>query len=205
METLNATWIDWGVAARTLEGQPRSGDRFVARPFENGFLAGVVDGLGHGNEAAAAAGAGVDILTEYAHQPVITLVKRCHEALRWTRGAAMSLASFNRVEGSMTWLGVGNVEGVLLRANHDQQPVMESLILRSGAVGVRLPQLHGSYVQVKKGDTLVFATDGIRSSFVTSLIGRDSPKEMATRVMADHAKGDDDALVLVVRFLEGAA
>ena len=201
MEALNESWIEWGVAARTLEGQPRSGDRFVARGDAGDFLAGVVDGLGHGNEAAAAAGAGVDMLSRFAHESVITLVQRCHEALRWTRGAAMSLASFRRADCSMTWLGVGNVEGVLFRASPDQVPRLESLILRSGAVGVRLPQLHGSFVHLNPGDTLVLVTDGIRSGFDTSLVLRHSPKEMAARVLADHTKGTDDALVLAVRFL----
>jgi len=201
METLNATWIEWGVAAKTLEGQPRSGDRFLARPFKHGLLAGVVDGLGHGNEAAEAAGVGVEILSKSPHESVITLVHRCHEALRWTRGAAMSLASFSEVDCSMTWLGVGNVEGVLLRGSADQLPGRESLILRSGAVGVRLPQLHGSFVHVKKGDTLVLVTDGIRSGFDANLVVGESPREMAARVLANHAKGTDDALVLAVRFL----
>src|SRR5262245_47235237 len=195
MEAVSDNWIQWGVAARTLEGQPRSGDRFVARPFENGFLAGVVDGLGHGSAAAVAAGRGVEILSQHPEESVITLINRCHEGLRWTRGAAMSLAAFNRTDSSMTWLGVGNVEGGLLRASPLHPPRLESLILRSGVVGVRLPQLHGSYVQVKRGDVLVLVTDGIRTGFDTSLVLRDSPREMAGRVLAEHTKGTDDALV----------
>jgi serine phosphatase RsbU (regulator of sigma subunit) len=201
MEALNGNWIEWGVAARTLEGQVRSGDRFVARPFQNGFLAGVVDGLGHGTAAALAAGKGVEILSEHAEESVITLVHRCHEGLRWTRGAAMSLASFNRTDSSMTWLGVGNVEGVVLRSSSMHPPRLESLILRSGAVGVRLPQLHGSFVHVRSGDTLILVTDGIRTGFDTSLVHLGSPKEMAGRILASHTKGTDDALVFVARFL----
>lgn len=201
MEALTRNWMEWGVAARTLEGQLRSGDRFVARSFENGFLAGVVDGLGHGSSAAVAAGRGVEILSEHAEESVITLIQRCHEGLRWTRGAAMSLASFNRIDSSMTWLGVGNVEGVLLRASSMHPPRLESLMLRSGTVGVRLPQLHGSFVHVRTGDTLILVTDGIRTGFDTSLVLSDSPKDMAGRVLADHTRGTDDSLVLVVRYL----
>ena len=38
-------------------------------------------------------------------------MKRCHVALRGTRGAAISIAFISTSEGGMTWLGVGNVEG----------------------------------------------------------------------------------------------
>jgi hypothetical protein len=38
------------------------------------------------------------ILETDATQPVTTLLQRCHEHLRATRGAALSLASFNAQE-----------------------------------------------------------------------------------------------------------
>ena len=54
-------------------------------------------------------------LAAYAHEPIISLIRRCHEALRGTRGVVMSIASLNTHDRTMVWLGVGNVEGVLLR------------------------------------------------------------------------------------------
>ena len=62
----------------------------------------------------------------------------------------------------MTWLGVGNVEGVLIRADTRATPAAESVLLRGGVVGYQLPALQASVVPVSRGDLLILATDGIR-------------------------------------------
>src|SRR3989442_14621880 len=116
MSTEEKPLVEWGVATQALEGEAVSGDLHVVKPFPNGILVGVVDGLGHGDEATLAAQLAVSTLESYCHESVISLVKRCHGALAKTRGVVMSLASFNTTEGTMTWLGVGNVEGLLVRA-----------------------------------------------------------------------------------------
>jgi hypothetical protein len=59
----------------------------------------------------------------------------------------------------MTWLGVGNVQGVLMRADAKKGKVKESLLLRGGVVGSQLPALQATVIPIVKGDTLVFATD----------------------------------------------
>src|SRR5437764_14087643 len=51
----------------------------------------------------------------HAEDSVILLVGRCHKRLRSTRGVVMSLASFDARESIMTWIGIGNVAGLLLR------------------------------------------------------------------------------------------
>src|SRR5262245_31081614 len=122
--------IDWAIAERPLPGQTVSGDLFVVQPFDHGLLLAVVDGVGHGDEAIAAARAAVEILEARAEESVITLVNRCHRALAQTRGAVMTLASLNPREDTVTWLGVGNVEGRLLRANCGATHPVESVLLR---------------------------------------------------------------------------
>ena len=132
--------IEWGVAVQPLEGEAESGDQYVVQPFPKGVLVAAVDGLGHGPEAAAAARSAVAILKDYAHEPVISLLRRCHERLIRTRGVVMSLASFNALDSTMTWLGVGNVEGLLLRADVAANPPRENVLLRSGVVAANCPR-----------------------------------------------------------------
>src|SRR5437879_12962124 len=148
METLNKLIIEWGVAWQTLAGEVESGDKHVVKIFPHGALLAALDGLGHGGEAAAAANMAVRVLQTSENESIISLLKRCHECLRSTRGVVISLAGFNAVEETMTWVGVGNVEGVLLRADPAVDPRYESLVLRSGVVGSRLPLLHGTIVHV---------------------------------------------------------
>ncbi len=196
--------VEWGSAGVPIEGEVESGDAHVVVGFPYGVLVGLVDGLGHGPEAAAAAREAIRLLEAHAGEPVLDLVERCHEALRHTRGAVMSLASFDARVASITWIGVGNVEGILLRAPGAAAPSRESIALRGGIVGYRLPPLTAATLCVSPGDTLVMASDGIRSGFVAHLAARDDPQEMAESILARYARGSDDALVLVARYV-GAA
>ena len=47
--------IQWSVAARTMPGQCVSGDLHLVKRWEHHLLLAVIDGVGHGGEAAAAA------------------------------------------------------------------------------------------------------------------------------------------------------
>jgi hypothetical protein len=196
----NSALVDWAVASRTHPEQTESGDRHVVAPFGAGVLLGAVDGLGHGTAAAAAARAAVAMLEAHCREPVVDLVLRCHSALAATRGVVMSLASYDAQEPTLTWIAVGNVEGIVLRADPAACPSRQTLLLRGGVVGYQLPELHASVVAVSPGDTLVFATDGIRGDFGLRLCPEDPPRRMADRILAEHGQNSDDALVLVVRF-----
>ena len=109
----------------------------------------------------------------------------------------MSLASFNAQDGTMTWLGIGNVESILVHADSNASPAHESPILRGGVVGGQLPLLRAAIVQISPGDLLIFATDGIRSGFLQGLPLSESPQQLAERILAGYYKGNDDALALV--------
>src|ERR1043166_2247497 len=90
--------IDWGVASRPLAGQDVSGDLHLVKPHDRGVLLAVVDGVGHGDEATAAAQAAVLTLETSTDRSIIALVKRCHEALLRTRGVVMTVAFLNPLE-----------------------------------------------------------------------------------------------------------
>jgi hypothetical protein len=192
--------LEWGVASLALPGETVSGDMHLVEPFEHGALVAAVDGLGHGEEAAAAAALAIATLRAHPEESILTLLQRCHKALRETpRGVALTLASFNASAGTITWLGVGNVEGALLHAG--AKTGRDDLLLYRGVVGSHMPLLRASVVPVAAGDTLVLATDGIRGGFTERLVLEDSPQHIADGILARHATGKDDALVLVARYL----
>jgi hypothetical protein len=194
---------DWAVEARPLAGQNRSGDAHVVTPFPDGMLIGVIDGLGHGDDAAFAADRAVGVLGADADQPVEQLVKRCHQALRGTRGAVMTLASIRLSQRTMSWIGVGNVEAVLVRrgevlGNHH-------VVSRGGIVGYSLPPLLSSVTDLEPSDVLILATDGIRTSFTGVSPKDDAPQTIAASILESHGIATDDALVLVARVAEATA
>jgi len=163
----------------------------------------VVDGLGHGEEAAAAAKLAVTTLDQFSREPVAPLVQRCHEALVGTRGVVMSVAYFDPTRDTMTWVGLGNVEGVLVHENWAERSARTSLVTRGGIVGAQLDALpvRPWVIPVLPGDLLVFATDGIRSGFAEDISRRDTPQQIADLLLSRYGKGTDDALVLAARYL----
>jgi negative regulator of sigma-B (phosphoserine phosphatase) len=191
--------LEWGWAGDALESV--SGDLHVVAPFAGGMVVALLDGLGHGPEAADASQAAVPVLQEHAGEPVDSLIRRCHEALRKTRGAVMSVASFDARTASLTWTGVGNVAGLLLRANAAQEGIDVALSPRAGVVGYQLPPLRIDAFPVWAGDVLIFATDGIRSGFTEALARGLDPQAIADSILARFCSGRDDAHVVVARYL----
>jgi serine phosphatase RsbU (regulator of sigma subunit) len=199
--TMNTTPLDWGAAWLPLPGETESGDKCVVEAFDAGALAAVIDALGHGPEAAHAADVATRVLARHAREEPCALLHRCHVDMRETRGAAISVASFDWPRRAMTWLGIGNVTGVLVRADPEVNPRVKQLVVHAGVVGYQLPDLHPLPVvmQVGPGDILILATDGVRSDFTEILPAAVEPQLLADRILKVYATRSDDALVLVLR------
>jgi phosphoserine phosphatase RsbX len=205
MDAIAVIDIDWGFASLPLPGEVESGDLHLVKLLPTGVLFAVVDGLGHGADAAIAARTAVAVLERHGHESLVALVERCHRALVGTRGAVMSLAHFDRSARTITWLGIGNVEGILLHGAPNSRPARESLVTRGGTVGRDIPPLRTVVVPVSARDTLLFASDGIKSGFADAAAGDTPPQQVADQVLANYAKGNDDALILVARFRDNGA
>ncbi len=188
-----------GIAAAALQGERHSGDRAVFVAWESGALAAAIDGLGHGADAAVAAEEAAKVVTEHARAAPEALLQRCHEALVRTRGVVMTLAWFDLEARTLTWTGVGNVEGRLMRAGAAPGVAPESALIKGGVVGYSLPSVRPTTTELHSGDTLVMATDGISSAFASALVAGVHAQELAERILAEHGRGTDDALVVVVR------
>jgi len=195
--------VEVGWAGMALDGDERpieSGDHHVVVPFERGSLVAVMDGLGHGPEAAEASREAAEILAAYPGRPVVDLIQLCHEGLRRTRGAVMTLCSFSAVDSTLTWSGVGNVDAELFRSARSSGPRRESISLRGGVVGYTLPPLRAWQVPVSRDDTLILSTDGVRSGFSEGVLFHRSPQEIAQWILDGHRRKSDDALVVVARY-----
>src|SRR5205807_8559391 len=168
--------------------------------FGGGVLAAVIDGLGHGHEAAAAARGAERVLAAQPSVPIDELVRLCHDTLRGTRGVAMSLASIDTARGTLSWLGVGNVDGVLVRGVVSGAGRDEGLITAGGIVGYRMPTLHVREHTLHAGDTLVLASDGVKQGFRAEALAVRGAQQIAEDIIARWAHGKDDACVLVARF-----
>jgi negative regulator of sigma-B (phosphoserine phosphatase) len=192
--------LEWGVAAVPMAGEESNGDLHLVLERPGGALVAALDALGHGPEAARTAERAVAAIAARPFDPVPEILRRCHQSLIGSRGVVASLAAFDTEAGVMTWAGIGNVEGVLLRKGNHRPSTRSSLINLGGIVGAELPEVRAQQLPVEPGDLLVFATDGVRREFVEQIDLERPPAELARELLGRHAKGSDDALVLVVRY-----
>jgi len=195
---MRAADLEWSIAAATMPGETESGDRYWAGVVSNGMVFAVIDGLGHGPAAAAAARIAIATLERHIGDPVIELLHHCHVALRGSRGVTMSLAAFNTDDAKLTWIGVGNVECALL--HRDAGLPCDKLLLRNGVVGVRSAGLRAEELPVRPGDILTMATDGVTAERAVCISMQGRLEAMADGILADGSKGTDDALVLLARY-----
>jgi negative regulator of sigma-B (phosphoserine phosphatase) len=201
--------FDYSVSVSPLQGETESGDACLVRCSRGSGLVAVIDALGHGTEAAAVAKQAVDALKKGPIVPVDQHIVNAHAALRQTRGAVMNVALLDGRADRMTWSGVGDVEGVLIRAKGSNKKdrtkdravqKYEHIPVRPGIVGLTLPKMFISGVDLEVGDVLIMTTDGIRNDYVRELDVFDDLSHIAERIMSGHSKGRDDSLVLVLRW-----
>lgn len=192
---------DYAVAGRAFPGQRRSGDGALVLAADGGVLIAVVDGLGHGEAAAQAADSALRVIREHAGEALPLLVERCHRRLLATRGVALVLAAVDAGRSTLSWLGVGNVEAVLIGVRHGDGAARYWLTNRGGVVGYRLPPVALRQVAILPGDLLLIATDGIDQGFVPARPPVGSAADLARRILDEHGRGNDDALILVMRWL----
>ncbi len=192
----------WSMAKSAKKGEDVCADHCVVKEAGDKVLIAVIDGLGHGVKANEASKYAVSTLENFKGESVIDLVNQCHRNLKNTRGAVMSLCVIDCNERILTWLGVGNVEGLLVRGNAQKRQRSENIILRGGVVGYELPSLKASLIPFAAGDMLIFTTDGVDRDYWDDVIVNDNPLEMVKKISRKYFKDTDDALIMALEFTE---
>lgn len=191
------------MASISAPGESECGDKAIVISSKRQTLMAVVDGLGHGPRAALAAGLAIDQIQKHAAESLPSLIERCHKRLGDTRGVAMGLASLATPDGTLTWVGIGNVQGRVVPKNGGQHGA--SMMLSAGIVGHLLPPLRPTRLDLGRGDLLLLATDGLREGFADSLDPGGSVRDIANRLLGRSHRAQDDGLLLVARYLDGSS
>jgi negative regulator of sigma-B (phosphoserine phosphatase) len=190
--------LDRGIAGAAHEGETRSGDVAVFAPTARGGLVCVIDGLGHGPEAADAAELCASVVRANAEAEATDLLEACHQALLQTRGAVMTAAWFDLEAGRLSWAGVGNVDARLVRSGPELRE--EVALVFGGVLGYRMPRVRPATMPLERGDLLVMITDGIDGAISPALTGGGTAQALASRILEQHGKGTDDSLAVVLRY-----
>ena len=190
--------LEMGAASRSYRNLRENGDAIAFQQWEGYALAGVIDGLGHGQFAQRAAWSARDYVLRHFDQPLDALFRGVGRACRATRGVVMALARFDFGRGGVEIASVGNVGVHLVGSPGDTR-----IVVRRGIVG-----MSGSPSPVLTSHTwtaaslLIIHSDGIEThwqrSEVEGLAGA-ATGLIARKLLETYGRRDDDATVVVAK------
>jgi anti-sigma regulatory factor (Ser/Thr protein kinase) len=156
----------------------------------------VVDGLGHGPHAATAAAAATELLPMRARDEPHVLLGALDEAMRGTRGAALSVTVIDHATREAQFSGVGNVDGRVIADGKTSH-----LVPKNGIIGHAMPTVHAAAVPWPAGARLIMHSDGVSARWhmdaYPGLLAA-HPAIVAGVIYRDFARGRDDATVIVL-------
>lgn len=171
-------------------GERANGDRpFHRQDGEDRSVIAVIDGLGHGPEAEAAALAALRFLNEVRlDTPFEELMPSLHESMRGTRGAAGTVCLLSGSE--LSACAVGNVE---LRPVHADIPLISS----AGILGVRVQKFRICKATIRSACRLVIFSDGLTNPTSIREFENTPPQLACDGLIQRHRRTYDDATVLI--------
>jgi hypothetical protein len=177
-------------------GEQVCGDGWTADIRDDVHRLLVVDGLGHGPDAAAAANTALRVANERPTLAPDTLVSAMHAALHGTRGAAASVASVSTTTARGLYAGIGNIRSFVR-----EREGVHHLVSHNGTLGHQLRKIQTFEFAFPKQAILVMHSDGIASHWSLDAypgLARHHPAVIAAVVYRDHSRGRDDATVAVL-------
>ena len=184
-------------ASRPHVHETTNGDGWTWSWHAGAYRIAVVDGLGHGPEAASATRLAIEALAAQPELPPGEAVHACHDALRGTRGAAMAIAQFNLKASRLNYAAVGNVEARLWQPEGWQRP-----IAYRGIVGAILPTIRVFDFPLGGDWLLLLHTDGVSARCDPDALPshlRQEPQALADTLLDRWGQPRDDATVVVAR------
>jgi anti-sigma regulatory factor (Ser/Thr protein kinase) len=186
-----------GVVSIPKPGQEMCGDGWAVAGAPGAERVLVVDGLGHGPDAARVSIEAARVFRAHAAQSPGEILERMHAALRATRGGAAAVAALDAAAGELRFAGVGNIAGSVVSGAETR-----SMVSHNGIVGHEMRKVQEFTYPWTPGSLLVMHSDGVNTRWsldrYAGLRGRD-PALVAGVLLRDHLRGTDDATVLAAR------
>ena len=157
----------------------------------------VVDGSGHGEQAARAAAVAIDTFLADPDRDCVRLVEAIHRALAPTRGAAVAVARVDRKEQVVRFVGIGNIVGAMVAEGQ-----LRHMVSHNGTAGHIAPRIREFVYPFTGEPTLILHSDGMSGrwnlgSFPGLLAAH--PALIAGVLFREYRRERDDCSVVVLR------
>ncbi|WP_298231424.1 SpoIIE family protein phosphatase [uncultured Azohydromonas sp.] len=178
-------------------GERACGDAWAAHVEGRVRTVFMVDGLGHGTEAAVAANEAVAQFQRSRHEPPAQIVQAVHQALRHTRGGAVAVARIDPASATVSFVGLGNIAAAVVGGG-----TVRRMVSHNGTAGHNARKIQAFDYPCGPGALLVMHSDGLSSGWSLDAypgLQRMPPLLVAGVLYRDFARGRDDATVVVAR------
>jgi anti-sigma regulatory factor (Ser/Thr protein kinase) len=178
-------------------GERVCGDGWTFDHTSERLMVLLVDGLGHGIDAAEAAQEAIATFHQRVELAPTEILGYVHDALRKTRGAVAAIAEIRPQEHKLRYVGVGNISAVLLSGGTSR-----SLVSHNGTLGMMIARIQEFSVEWPSDGVLVLHSDGLQSRWdlggYAGLMVR-HPAVIGGALLRDFRRQRDDASVVVVK------
>ena len=195
--------LNIGAVCLPMLGEEVCGDAWATSEHDGRASVLLVDGLGHGPQAAEAAREAVRVFHDLAGADLAEIVHAAHAAMRSTRGAVVAVAEIDPEVQSLAFVGVGNINARVLADG-----VSQSLISHNGTVGHIVRRVQEMTYPWPPGSLLVMHSDGISNHWGLDRYGSLSTHDsglIAGVLFRDFKRERDDSTVVVARSSVGEA
>jgi anti-sigma regulatory factor (Ser/Thr protein kinase) len=186
---------DWGAVSVAKPGEEVCGDAWSAEDTVAGRTVLVVDGLGHGPDAAKAAMEAVRVFQRNRNRSVPELLDYLHAGLRATRGAALAVARFDAERRKVVYAGIGNISGAIV-ANGS----VRRMVSHNGTAGHQARKIQ-AFDYPFDGGLVIMHSDGLSANWALDSypgLANAHPTLIAGVLYRDFRRQRDDATILVV-------
>ena len=186
-----------GAVCLPKPSESECGDAWAVAVRDDRTLILVADGLGHGFAAAEASRSAVRLFNEHTSLDPLALVTVLHAGLRSTRGAAVAVAEIRATDGTVRFVGVGNISALLASPTASR-----SMVSHNGTAGVEARRIQEFVYPWRQGTMLVLHSDGLSASWDFARyrgIQNHDAAVVAAALYRDHRRLRDDVTVLVLR------
>jgi anti-sigma regulatory factor (Ser/Thr protein kinase) len=188
-----------GVVCLPLEPDTPCGDGWDVIRLPDRTVILVIDGLGHGPEAAKVPEEAIRCIRKNPAGEPAEILWTLHDALRSTRGGVAAVAVIDDMKGRITYAGAGNISGRIITG-----PDTHKMVSLSGTVGYEIRKIREFSHSFESGALLVMYSDGLFMRWDMEDypgLRQKHPSLIAGVLYRDHTRGTDDVTVLAVKLV----
>ena len=186
----------WAAISTPAPHEELCGDAWRVAVRDREIAVMVVDGLGHGPEAAKAADLAVRLFEQQWFDGPAAFCENAHRALSGSRGAAIAAAHVSPA-GVVRYAGVGNISAYVVNPEASR-----GMLSQNGTAGLQMRKVQQFDYPWPDRALLVMHSDGLSNRWALDdyhgLITR-HPAVVAGVLHRDFLRGRDDATIVVMR------